>query len=158
MRVHGKSVKGVLFDFGNTLFAHAPLALTIGESAVRLGLQIGEDDLVAIAHRIDSAAMTAEELMHPRPRRLGVEAALAGALRIGRRMGPRPRRGDQREHARSRRVDPVSPVGGDPAFTARHGFAVGIVSNTGWNVRDVFAEPRWWMQCLRSRFPTRSAS
>ena len=141
MRVHGRDVKGVLFDFGNTLFAHAPLALTIGESAVRLGLQIGEDDLVAIAHRIDSAAMTAEELMHPRDlddsvwrQRWQVIYGLADEWGLG--LGEAI---NASMHAPDEWI-PYPQSGATLRSLRAHGLAVGIVSNTGWNVRDVFDE------------------
>jgi HAD superfamily hydrolase (TIGR01493 family) len=134
-------LQGVLFDFGNTLFAHAPLALTIGDSAGRLGLQISEDDLVAIAYRINSAAMTADELAHPRDldqtvwkQRWQVLYGIADEFGTG--LG-------EAINTSMHSPDEWIPYP-ESAATLRllraHGLAVGIVSNTGWDVRAVFAE------------------
>jgi HAD superfamily hydrolase (TIGR01509 family) len=134
-------VRGVLFDFGNTLFAHAPLALTIGESAGRLGLQISEDDLVAIAYRIDSAAMTADELAHPRDldhtvwkQRWQVLYGMADEWGSG--LGEAI---NASMHAPAEWI-PYPHTDSTLRSLHAHGVAIGIVSNTGWNVRDVFIE------------------
>lgn len=134
-------MKGVLFDFGNTLFAHAPLVLTIGESAGRLGLQISEDDLVAIAHRIDSAAMTADELAFPRDldhtvwkQRWQVLYGLADERGAG--LGEAI---NASMHAPAEWI-PYPQSAATLCALSAHGVAVGIVSNTGWDVRAVFAE------------------
>jgi FMN phosphatase YigB (HAD superfamily) len=139
--VTGSGVKGVLFDFGNTLFAHAPLAVTIGAAAGGLGLQISEDDLVVIASRIDSAAMTPDELAYPRDldqtvwkQRWRVLYGLADDWGAG--LGEAI---NASMHAPSEWIPYPSS-----AVTLRslrdNGLAVGIVSNTGWDVRSVFAE------------------
>jgi HAD superfamily hydrolase (TIGR01509 family) len=138
---HRTDVAGVLFDFGNTLFAHAPLALTIGHSAGKLGLQISEDDLVAMAYRIDTAAMAAEELAHPRDldqtvwkQRWQVLYGMADEWGPGLGKAINANMHDSKEwvpYPRSR--DTLR------SLHAR-GIAVGIVSNTGWDVRAVFAE------------------
>jgi putative hydrolase of the HAD superfamily len=134
-------VKGVLFDFGNTLFAHAPLALTIGESAGRLGLQISEDDLVAIAYRIDSAAMTADELLHPRDldqtvwkQRWQLLYSMADEWGAG--------LGEAINTSMHAPAEWIPYPHTDATLRSLHarGVAIGIVSNTGWNVRDVFIE------------------
>ena len=134
-------VKGVLFDFGNTLFAHAPLALSIGASARLLGLQIAEDDVVALAHRIDSAAMTPEELAHPRDLDQAVWAQrwkiLYGmADEFGQGLGEAI---NANMHAPDAWV-PYPRAAATLHSLHQHGMAVGIVSNTGWDVRTVFAE------------------
>jgi len=145
MEDHGETVKadvkGVLFDFGNTLFAHAPLALTIGESAVRLGLQISEDDLVAIAYRIDSAAMTVDELAFPRDldrtvwkQRWQVLYGMADEWGPG--LGEAI---NTSMHAPAEWIPYPRTVATLRRLRAE-GLSVGIVSNTGWNVRDVFTE------------------
>ena len=133
--------KGVLFDFGNTLFAHAPLALTIGESAGRLGLQISEDDLVALAYRINTAAMTTDELAFPRDLDQTVWKQRWQVLyRMADERGPGL--GDAINtsmHAPAEWLPyPQSAV--TLRSLQAHGIAVGIVSNTGWDVRDVFEE------------------
>ena len=139
-------VKGVLFDFGNTLFAHAPLALTIGEAAGRLGLRIDEDDFVAIANRIDSAAMTAEELSHPRDLDRTVwrqrwQALYGLADEWGTRNGVEGLGAaiDASMHAPAEWI-PFPQAPSTLRSLHGHGLAIGIVSNTGWDVRDVFSE------------------
>jgi HAD superfamily hydrolase (TIGR01509 family) len=132
-------VRAVLFDFGNTLFAHAPLALTIGESAGRLGLQISEDDLVALAYRINTAAMTADELTFPRDLDQTVWKQRWQVLyRMADERGPGL--GDAINasmHAPAEWIPYPSSVVTLRSLQA-HGVAIGIVSNTGWDVRDVF--------------------
>ena len=56
----------MLFDFGNTLFAHDPLSITIAECARRLGVPMPADQAEDLADRIDAAAMTPDELAHVR--------------------------------------------------------------------------------------------
>jgi putative hydrolase of the HAD superfamily len=133
-------VRGVLFDFGYTLFSHAPLAETIGECADRLGAAISDERAVALAGRIDTAAMAPEELVHPRDLDASVWA--------------------QRWRVLYGIADEVVGGLGDAVYTSMHdplqwvpyretsttlrilsqrGISVGIVSNTGWNVRDVFS-------------------
>lgn len=56
----------MLFDFGYTLFAHAPLAETIRNCARRSTIEMTDEIAAALAHRIDHAAMTPEELAFPR--------------------------------------------------------------------------------------------
>jgi HAD superfamily hydrolase (TIGR01509 family) len=140
MEAPRSGIRGVLFDFGNTLFAHAPLAVTIGRTADMLGVQISEDDAVAIAHRIDSAAMMPEELAHLRDldaevwkQRWRVLYGLA----------------DEWGHGLGEAIDadmhepkewiPYPQTTATLRSLHANGLAVGIVSNTGWDVRTVFA-------------------
>lgn len=131
----------MLFDFGNTLFAHASLASTVAASARRLGLQIAEDDVVALAHRIDSAAMTPEELAHPRDldstvwnQRWKVLYGMADEL--GQGLGEAI---NASMHAPGEWI-PYPRAAMTLQSLHQQGMAVGIVSNTGWDVRTVFAE------------------
>jgi HAD superfamily hydrolase (TIGR01509 family) len=131
----------VLFDFGNTLFAHASLALTVGASARRLGLQIAEDDMVALAHRIDSAAMASEELAHPRDLDSTVwkqrwKLLYGMADELGQGLGEAI---NASMHT-PREWIPYPRAAATLQSLHQHGIAVGIVSNTGWDVRTVFAE------------------
>ena len=133
-------VGGVLFDFGNTLFAHAPLAVTIEESAARVGLQISRTDAYRIAARIDAAAMTSDELARQRDldatvwrRRWQVLYALADDWGEG--LGTAIY---ESMHAPSEWI-PYSHSAATLQSLHAHGVAVGIVSNTGWDVRAVFA-------------------
>src|SRR4051794_24404683 len=59
-------VRGVLFDFGNTLFAHASLPVTIRECARRLAVPMSDEQATDLADRIDAASMTPDELAHVR--------------------------------------------------------------------------------------------
>jgi FMN phosphatase YigB (HAD superfamily) len=138
---HGADVDGVLFDFGNTLFAHAPLALTIGQSAGKLGLQISEDDLVAMAYRIDTAAMTPEELAHPRDLDQTVWKQRWQVLYdMADEWGPGLGEAINANMHDSKAWIPYPRSASTLRLLHAHGIAVGIVSNTGWDVRTVFAE------------------
>ena len=62
-------MRGVLFDFGNTLFGHAPLADTIA------GLGVPPPDAADLAARIDAAAAHPDEAIHRRDLDAAVWAA-----------------------------------------------------------------------------------
>jgi len=132
-------VRGVLFDFGNTLFAHAPLATTISECARRLGVPMSDEQATDLAGRIDAAAMTPDELAYVRD----LDAAVWG----------------RRWKVLYAIADEWVAMLGDAINTDMHdplawvpytrsgeilrrlheaGVSVGIVSNTGWDVRAVF--------------------
>lgn len=59
-------VRGVLFDFGNTLFAHASLADTVAAAARTLGAEVGPDWASDFAEAVQHDAHAADELSHPR--------------------------------------------------------------------------------------------
>lgn len=141
MDVPPSLVRGVLFDFGNTLFAHAPLALTIGASARRLGLRIDDDDVADLAHRIDSAAMSPDELAHPRDLdptvwRQRWQILYGMADEFGHGLGEAI---NASMHAPDEWI-PYPRAATTLRSLHQHGLAVGIVSNTGWDVRTAFAE------------------
>lgn len=133
-------IRGVLFDFGYTLFAHTTLATTIQESARQLGADMTADEAVTLALRIDAAAMDPAELLHPRDfdsavwaQRWKVLYGLADEVVIG--MG---------DALFTSMHDPMAWVPyRDAAMTLTElharGIAIAIVSNTGWDVRAVFA-------------------
>jgi len=130
----------VLFDFGNTLFAHAPLAITISERARRLGVPMSDEQATDLADRIDAAAMTPDELAHVRDldaatwsRRWKVLYDIADEWveRLG-------------DEINADMHDPLAWVpytrSGETLRRLHDaGVLVGIVSNTGWDVRSVFA-------------------
>ena len=143
-------VRGVLFDFGYTLFAHATLADTMSECAARVGVPIGGVEASALADQIDAAAMAPEELRHPRD----LDAAVWA----------------QRWRLLYAVADEVVTGLGDALFDAMHDplswvpyratastlralceaeVPVGIVSNTGWDVRAAF-ERRGLLRDVRS--------
>jgi len=134
------TVRAVLFDFGNTLFAHDSLATTIARCSERLGSQMDSDRAADIAATIDSAAHTTAELRHPRDldadvwqRRWAVLYGLGdrvvdglGAALLADMHDP----------------DRWVPFAGTRAVLEglrSSGTRVGIVSNTGWDVRTAFA-------------------
>lgn len=134
-------LRGVLFDFGGTLFAHATLADTIRRAAGGLGAVRPLAWAEALADRIQSAAHDPDELRHPRDLSAAVwkerwhllygladdEVEGLGAAVYAAMHDPREWR----------------PYAGSLA-TLHHlhlaGVPVAVVSNTGWNVRTVFAE------------------
>lgn len=132
-------VRGVLFDFGYTLFAHATLVDTISGCAARLGVALDDDRAIAVARRIDAAAMAPDELAHPRDYDAMVWAerwrllyGIADEVVTG--------LGDSLFESMH---DPMAWVPyQDTASTLRTlraaGLPVGIVSNTGWDVRAAF--------------------
>jgi putative hydrolase of the HAD superfamily len=133
-------VRGVLFDFGNTLFAHAPLAVTIADCARRLGLPMSDEQARDLAARIDAASMTPDELAHVRDLDAAVWSQRWKIL-YGIANEWIDRLGD------AINADMHDPLAWVP-YTATgetlrrlrdQGRKIGIVSNTGWDVRTVFA-------------------
>jgi HAD superfamily hydrolase (TIGR01493 family) len=133
-------VRGVLFDFGFTLFAHDPLAVTIGDCARRLGVELSDDRAAALAEHIDGEAMAPAELAHPRDldsavwaERWRVLYSIADEIAEG--LGAA---------VFASMHDPLQWIPfRDSATTLRslrtNGVRVGIISNTGWDVRTVFS-------------------
>jgi HAD superfamily hydrolase (TIGR01493 family) len=134
------TVRAVLFDFGNTLFAHHSLADTIVVAAARLGHSVEPEWASTLAERITVTAHLPEELQHPRD----LDAAVWSA----------------RWHVLYGAADDTVPGLGAAIYKAMHepsswlpyrdtvatltrlrgaGVAVGVVSNTGWDIRAVFA-------------------
>jgi FMN phosphatase YigB (HAD superfamily) len=132
-------VRGVLFDFGSTLFAHDPLAVTIGKCARRLGLEMTDAQSAGLASRIDAAAMAPDELAYPRDldsevwkQRWEVLYGLADDWHVG--LG---------ESINAEMHDPnawVPYVQSGETLRSLYaaGVLIGVVSNTGWDVREVF--------------------
>lgn len=133
-------VQAVLFDFGNTLFAHDPLPDTILTTCGRLGTSVSPSWAAGVAARIDAAAHTPGELQHPRDldaavwrERWHVLYAVAddevpglGAALYDAMHNPLAWR-------------PYMSTGVTLSSLHRMGVPVAIVSNTGWDVRTVFA-------------------
>ena len=132
-------VRGVLFDFGSTLFAHAPLAETIESVCASLGEPRSALWASALAARVDAAAQTRDELLYPRDLDADVWYA--------------------RWHVLYALADDDVPGLGAAIYAAMHdplqwrpytatattlarlhagGAPIAIVSNTGWDVRTVF--------------------
>ncbi|HEX2785509.1 MAG TPA: HAD family hydrolase [Ilumatobacteraceae bacterium] len=133
-------LRGVLFDFGYTLFAHAPLAVTISDCARRLGTELSDERATALAHRIDEAAMAPAELAHPRDFDSTVWAdrwkVLYGiADEFGDGLGSSIYQSMHDPHQWIPYRQAASTLRALEASEIR----VGVVSNTGWDVRRVFA-------------------
>ncbi|MEP7047158.1 MAG: HAD-IA family hydrolase [Ilumatobacteraceae bacterium] len=132
-------VRGVLFDFGNTLFAHDPLPLTVAECARRLGVPMSAAQAQQLARRIDAAAMNPDELVHARDLdsevwRTRWQVLYGIADEWSERLGAA---------IYADMHDPLAWIpyaGSGTTLRSLHdsGVAVGIVSNTGWDVRAVF--------------------
>lgn len=133
------TVHGVLFDFGYTLFAHASLADTVQLCARSLGVEMAAGEAAELATRIDAAAMTPEEISHPRDLDRAVwetrwKILYALADDVVRGLG---------EAINRSMHDPLAWV---PFQETRRtlqslhdrGVPVGVISNTGWDVRAVF--------------------
>ena len=132
-------LQAVLFDFGNTLFAHLSLPATIVQAAGELGCTVSGERADALAARIEAAAHAPDELLHRRDFDAAVwrarwhvlygladdEIAGLGAA-IYRLM-----------HAPGEWVPYAGTVHTLRALQAAS-VPVGIVSNTGWDVRSVF--------------------
>lgn len=133
------AVRAVLFDFGNTLFAHASLAETIEVVCADLGEPRSAEWAAGLAARVEAAAHTAEELLHPRDLEMGVWHT--------------------RWHLLYAQADSEIPGLGAAIYAAMHdplawrpyattratlthihsaGVPIVVVSNTGWDVRAVF--------------------
>lgn len=133
-------VQAVLFDFGNTLFAHDPLPATIAATCDHRGSPVTPAWAERVAARIDEAAHTADELLHPRD----LDAAVWR----------------ERWHVLYAAADDEVPGLGAALYDAMHdplawrpylstavtlsslhrmGVPVAVISNTGWDVRTVFA-------------------
>lgn len=133
-------VRGVLFDFGNTLFAHASLAETIESVCADLGQRRTTPWVEQLVARVEAAAHTTDELQHPRDLDIDVWHA--------------------RWHVLYSLADDEIPGLGAAIYDAMHdplqwrpyaravetlarirglGVPIAIVSNTGWDVRAVFS-------------------
>jgi len=134
------TIDAVLFDFGGTLFAHDPLAATVVAAAAELGVAVPIVWAEAFAERVQSAAHTPDELRYLRD----LDAALWHS----------------RWHVLYALADDELCGLGAAVYTAMHdpyrwlpyadtvavlrgmhdvGVPAVVVSNTGWDIRAVFA-------------------
>ena len=134
-----RTVVAVLFDFGNTLAAHAPLSATVRNAAAALGLEGAADlDGETYAAEVEAAAHTADELAHPRDLDASVWWERWHVL-YGRWDHRYPGLGGEvyrQMHAPPSWV-PYPAVAATLAMLRRAGIRIGVVSNTGWDVRRV---------------------
>lgn len=139
----GVTVRAVLFDFGNTLFAHAALPEVIVAEARSLGHRVTGEWAAALAERVQHDAHTPDELAHPRDLDMQVWAARWPVLYAA-GDGVVPGLGAALYRSMH------DPVQWHPYAATAHtlqvlrtaGVPVGVVSNTGWDIRAVFAHHR----------------
>jgi HAD superfamily hydrolase (TIGR01509 family) len=124
-----------LFDFGNTLFAHAPLAETI----TGLGFGIGPADAADLAARIDAAAEHPDEAIHRRDLDAAVWAARWRHLYAvdDERLPGLGAAIDAAMHDPAQWL-PYRDTAAMLSGVRAAGMKIGVVSNTGWDVRGPF--------------------
>lgn len=129
----------VLFDFGHTLFAHLPGPEVLRVEAAVLGHQLTVDEAFALWREIDTAAMAPEEVA--RGRDLDGEVwRTRWPILYGRadRVVPGIGAALDRDFHDPWSWKPYADTEGVLSGLDDRGIAVGIVSNTGWNVRTAF--------------------
>lgn len=133
------AIDAVLFDFGSTLFAHEPLAVTVHDACRRLGTPVSMVWAEGLAGRIEAAAHTDSELLHPRDLDAEVWSTRWRVLYAA---------ADQEVTGLGAAVfaamhDPHEWTAYAATASVLHeladaGVRVGVVSNTGWDIRTVF--------------------
>jgi FMN phosphatase YigB (HAD superfamily) len=129
----------VLFDFGYTLFGHARGAEVVEVEAGRLGVVLTPSDALALWDEIESAAGDTQELalgrdLDDRVWRERWHVLYARADRVAPGLGAALEHSFHDPHA----WIPYSDVHRTLTSLAAAGVPVGIASNTGWDIRDVF--------------------
>jgi putative hydrolase of the HAD superfamily len=134
------TVEAVLFDFGHTLFAHAPGPEVLVDEAAALGQALSPAVAVALWAEIDGAAMDPAEVALGRDldgevwrTRWPVLYGLADRVVPG--LGAALDRSFHDPWAWTPYADTAAVL---DALVA-DGVAVGVISNTGWDVRQPFA-------------------
>ena len=133
-----RPVRCVLFDFGNTLFGHRSLVETISSCSIELGRPLDPAAACQLAEEIDEAAHSPDELRRGRDldadvwtSRWQVLYGIADGVMPG--LGRAVMNDMHAPHA-------WTPYSGTIA-TLRQlrscDTAVGVVSNTGWDIRSV---------------------
>ncbi len=133
-------VRAVLFDFGNTLFAHAPLDATILDAADRLGLARSPTEARDLATRIDAVAASEAEAVHRRDLDAAVWASRWRHL-YALDDDDLPGLGAAIYEAMHDPAQWLPYLDSAAVLRGLHevDVAVGVISNTGWDVREVFA-------------------
>lgn len=132
-------IRGVLFDFGSTLFAHAPLADTIQRAAHALGTEVSRSWAVDLAAAIDRAAHTPEELAFGRDLSQDIwSARWAQMYAVGDDSLPGLGAEIYRLMHQAGEWVPYPAAARTLSGLSGAGLSVGIVSNTGWDIRTVF--------------------
>ncbi|HEY3831709.1 MAG TPA: HAD-IA family hydrolase [Acidimicrobiia bacterium] len=133
-------MRAVLFDFGYTLFGHEPGPAVVRREAAALGVAVSAEEAVSIWGDIDAAASTPAELARGRDLDAAVwrsrwpviyaarDAQVAG---LGFAL-------DRAFHDPAQWV-PYADSASALATARAGGLRVGVASNTGWDIRPVFA-------------------
>jgi HAD superfamily hydrolase (TIGR01509 family) len=134
------TIDAVLFDFGHTLFAHAPGPEVLAHEAAALGHPLWPAEAAELWREIDAAAMDPAEVARGRDldgevwrTRWPVLYGLADRVVPG--LGAAADRSFHDPWA----WIPYQDTAGVLEALAADGVAVGVVSNTGWDVRTPFA-------------------
>lgn len=136
----GRPFDAVLFDFGGTLFDHTTGPMLVVEAARRVGVALAPGVAESVWSEIDTAAMDPDEValgrdLDPSVWQTRWTALFGIADRVAPGLG----------HAiDASMLDPLAWVpyaDTVPVLEAldEAGVAVGVVSNTGWDVRQPFA-------------------
>lgn len=143
-------VDAVLFDFGHTLFAHAPGPDALRAEAAALGHDLSAEEALDLWLEIDAAAMDPTEVARGRDldgevwrTRWPILYAIADRIVPG--IGAALDRSFHDPWAWKPYADTELVLRG----LHDRGVAVGVVSNTGWNVRTPF-EVRGYDEWVRS--------
>jgi HAD superfamily hydrolase (TIGR01493 family) len=140
MMAGGAAIDGVLFDFGNTLFAHSSLAATVSGVARSLGQHLSAGEAEDVAARIDALAADPAEAAHPRDLDAAVWAARWRAFyAVADDCRPGLGAGIYESMHAPRAWRPFADTSAVLHGLRDRGVRVGVVSNTGWDVRAVLA-------------------
>lgn len=132
-------LQGVLFDFGGTLFGHEPFEATVGRALRSCGAEVGTPEVAALAARIHAAAHRPEELalgrdLDPEVWRRRWQVLYGAADEVATGAGAALYR-LMHEPAE---WHPFARAGEVLAVLQATGVRIGVLSNTGWDVRTVF--------------------
>ena len=133
-------IRAVLFDFGNTLFRHPDGEGTVARLAASMGYVVDPADAAALWANMWARARSTEELakgrdLSAKQHRTNFVRPFDEANLIGAGM------------AEALYAAEIDPVGWEPfadtipilRAIAAEGVAIGVVSDTGWDIRPVFA-------------------
>lgn len=132
-------VRCILFDFGNTLFGHDDLQSTLSACSARLDRPLAPAQAAQLAADIEAAAHTPDELMHRRDLDAAVWAARWEVLYgLGDDLVPGLGSAVMHDMHDPQRWVPYAQTNSTLRELHRAGLAIGVVSNTGWDIRPVF--------------------
>lgn len=136
-----RKIRGVLFDFGGTLFAHPGLAETVAIAARRLGANWDVARCAEVAAGIDRLAMLPAEIARGRDLDAGVWRDRWHDL-YAVADGEVPGLGAE---IYRQMHDPATWIPYRDAVWTLRGLMdaeipIGVISNTGWDVRSVFRQ------------------